>query len=344
MLEPNKAKVAVSLVTYNAEKYLPFCLPAVLNQTCKDFEILIIDNGSTDRTVPFLKENFPQIKVVAHPKNLGFARAHNQAIAWTESEFVLLLNQDVVLSPDYLEKTVSYLEKQRQAATVSGKILIWDFLSNQKTKVIDSLGLKVFKSHRVTEIGEGEIDQGGHQEIKEVFGVSGPAALFRRSALEAVKIKLADGLTKEEYFDEDFFAYKEDVDLAFRLRLAGCQAFYLPEALAYHDRSVRGLKTLKKQAVRLHRQDREGLIKIYSYKNHLLLLLKNEFFANFLRYFWPTFWFELKKFIYILFFEPSTLRGLKMFFKQRRRIFKKRQYIIKNIRKIKPEELAKWYD
>jgi len=343
-MEPRRAKVAISLVTYNAEKYLPFCLASVLNQTFRDFTVLVIDNGSTDRTVPFLRENFPQIKVVAHPKNLGFARAHNQAVAWTESEFILFLNQDVVLAPDYLEKTVAYLEKEPSAAAVSGKILIWDFLSNQKTRVIDSLGLRLFKSHRVAEIGAGEMDQDNGALAQEVFGVSAPAAFFRRSALEAVKIQLADGLSKAEYFDEDFFAYKEDVDLAFRLRLGGFKAFYLPEAVAYHDRTIRGLKALKKRAVRLHRQDRDRMIKIYSYKNHLLLLFKNEFFANFLKYFWPLFWFELKKLIFILFFEPSTLGGLKMFFKQRRRILRKRKYIIKNIRKITAAELAKWYD
>jgi len=347
------SKLAISLVTYNGEKYLPFCLKSLFKQTFRDFNLLIIDNGSTDRTLSYLKENYPQLKVVSHKENLGYARAHNQAIGWTKSDYVMLLNQDIFLNQDYLEKAVSYLEENREVASLTGKILFWDYSKNYeaqnellpfKTKIIDSLGLKVFKNHRVIDLGQGEKDKGQYDEVKEIFGVSGALPIYRRLALESVKVKINQGLNKAEYLDEDFFAYKEDIDLAYRLRLAGYQSVYLPEAVAYHDRSVKGKKNLSDKTAALGRKDRNKMIRIYSYKNHLLTILKNEFWQNMIKYYFQIKFYEWKKFFYILFFEPSTLRGLRMFYKQKSRILKKRKYIIKNIRKIKAEDLAKWYE
>ena len=339
-----KPKLAISLVTHNAEKYLPFCLNSILGQNFQDFNILIIDNGSSDGTVRLLREEYPQIKIVEHPDNIGFAKAHNQAISWTDSDYIMLLNQDVILEPDYLKKTISYLDSHQETAALSGKVLIWNFADNQKTKIIDSLGLKILKNHRVIEIGQGEKDKGQFNELKEVFGVSGALPIYRRTSLESIKIKVLGGLTHEEYFDEDFFSYKEDVDLAFRLRLFGHKSVYLPEAVAYHDRSVKGKRDLSDKAIRLSRKEKDKMIKMYSYKNHLLMLIKNEFSQNFIKYFFPIFWFELKKLIFILFFENSTLKGLKMFFRQRRKILQKRKYIVENIRKVGPEELGKWFE
>ena len=341
-MNSKKVKLAVSLVTYNAERYLPFLLNSLGQQTFQDFFLLVIDNGSTDRTVAYLKENYPQVKVVAHQKNLGFAQAHNQAIAWTESDYVCVLNQDVILEADYFKVIIDFLAKQPAAAAAVGKILSWDFSANKKTRQIDSLGLTIFKSHRITDSGQGQDDSGQFNAAEEVFGVSGAAAIYRRTALERIKIKGI--IAHEEYFDESFFSYKEDADLAFRLRLNGQQAWYLPQAVAYHDRTIKGNADLSDRATKVARQDKDRLVKIYSYKNHLLLLVKNEFLGNFLKFFWPLIWYEFKKFVYILFFEQSTLRGLDMFFAQLGLALKKRKYIIKNIRKISAKDLAKWYE
>lgn len=341
--QPNRTKLAISLVTYNAERYLPFCLNSLAEQTFQEFFLLIIDNGSTDDTIRYVKENYPQHKLIEHKQNAGFAKAHNQGIAWTDSDYVMLLNQDVILEKDYLVRAMDFLEKNPDVAALSGKILIWDFINNQKTRIIDSLGLKVFKNHQVTDSGQGEEDAGQYNEVKEVFGVSGAVPIYRRHFLEKIKIRPSGLMSPQEYFDEDFFSYKEDVDLAFRLRLAGHKAIYLPFSVAYHDRSVRGTNDASNKAIKKSRASRDKVIKMYSYKNHLLLLLKNEFFSNLFKYFFPIFWYEFKKILYILIFEQSTLEGLKLFFRQKSRILKKRRYIIKNIRKIKAKELAKWY-
>jgi len=162
--------------------------------------------------------------------------------------------------------------------------------------------------------------------------------------LEKIKISLSKNYSHQEYFDEDFFAYKEDVDLSFRLRLAGFNSFYLPEAKAYHDRTIKAGKDLRDKAVKESRKRKDRMVKIYSYKNHLLMLFKNEFRANFLKYFFHIFWYEFKKIIFIFLFEQQTLEGLKMFLKQRKNNKKKRKYIFKNMVKIKPSSLEKWYE
>ncbi|HLC64129.1 MAG TPA: glycosyltransferase family 2 protein [Patescibacteria group bacterium] len=343
-MNKDQPRLAINLVTYNAEKYLPFCLPSVLNQTLKDFSFLVIDNGSSDNTLSHLAENYPQVRVVSYPKNLGFAKTHNQAIAWSKTDYLALLNQDVILEPDYFEKVVSYLDGHLEAAAVGGKILRWDFGTNSRTKYIDSLGLLVFKNHRVVEIGQGEIDKGQYNEVKEVFGLSGALPTFRRQVLEKIKVSLPKNFSRQEYFDEDFFAYKEDVDLAFRLRLAGFKSFYLPEAVAYHDRSVKGPRDLSDRAVRKSRSRKDKMVKAYSYKNHLLMLFKNEFKRNLIRFGWPICWYEFKKLAFIFLFEQSTIRGLKMFLKQKKKNKLKRKYIYKNLVKVKPNDLAKWYE
>ncbi len=340
MLE--KTKLAVSLATYNAEKYLPFCLKSVAEQTFQDLTFLVIDNGSNDDTVRYFKENYPQIKVVEYKKNIGFAQAHNQAISWTRSDYICLLNQDTILEPDFFSRAIEFLDEHSDAASLTGKLLIWDFYNHQKTNTIDSLGLKILKSHRVLERHQREEDLGQFKETTEVFGVSGALPIYRRSALEAVKLKSTTG--HDEYFDELFFSYKEDIDLAWRLRLAGFKAFYLPTAVAYHDRTVIGPNSLSDQAIVKARKQRDKAVKMYSYKNHLLTLIKNEFLINFLKYFWPIFWYEFKKLVYITLFEQSTLRGLKLFFKQKKQSLTKRKYIIKNVRKVNAKEMAKWYE
>ena len=334
-------KLNISLVTQNAEEYLPFCLNSLFNQSFKDYTLSVIDNGSNDRTVAVIKENYSQIKVVEYHDNIGFAKAHNKAISWTKSEYICILNQDVILEKEYLKNLIDFMDDNREVGSVAGKILSWDFNNNLKLNSIDSKGLKIFKNHRVIEIDQGQDDKVENTNL-EVFGVSGAVPIYRLEVLK--KIKLENNLKADEYFDELFFSYKEDVDLAYRLRLAGFKSFYIPTSIAYHDRTVKGENDLSDKTTIKSRKNKDQMVKIYSYKNHLQVLYKNEFFSNLIKYFFHIFWYELKKLIYILFNEPSTLRGLKLYFKQLKQIKKKRNYIKKNIRKINAKELAKWYN
>jgi GT2 family glycosyltransferase len=311
-------KVSINLVSWNGAKYIDNCLRSVLNQTYKDYSILIIDNGSSDETVSIIKESYPHLKIIQHKDNLGFAKAHNQAIHWTKSEYVLMLNQDVVLDPAYLEKTVEFLDKNTSVGAVAGKIL--RLQDEQKTNYIDTAGLRIYKSYRVMDMGAGEMDEGQYDVIEEVFGVSGALPVYRRVALEEV-------MYKQEYLDEDFFSYKEDVDLAHRLLTYGWQAYRVPMAIAYHDRTVSSpLENMSTFKLIKNRRGKSDFAKFFSYRNHLYFLRKNlpKLTA-------AVFFYELAKALYMLFFEfrlfKRTVRDL---FSNNNILKLKRDLIIKN--------------
>ena len=331
-----KPLLDINLITWQGENYLGKLLQSIFNQSFKDFSLLIIDNNSSDNTVSFLKENYPQVKVINNKINLGFAKAHNQAINWTAGKYVLCLNQDTVLEKNFLKNALAFMEKNSEAAAITGKILVWDYQNNLPTKQIDSLGLKILKNHRVLDRGQGETDTGQYEEINEVFGVSGAAPIFRREVLEKLKYNY-------EYFDENFFSYKEDVDLAFRLKLGGYKTFYLPKAIIYHQRSS-GLSINSASKHLRSRRRRNKYINYHSYKNHFFVLLKNEFLLNVLKYFPWLVAYELKKLFYLLFFEQRTLKSFGEIIRLLPLMLKKRKYIKKNITLIKPTELGQWYE
>ena len=261
-------KVSINLVTWNAERFIEDCLHSVLDQTYTDYSLIIIDNGSTDNTVEIIHERFPHLNVIRHKTNLGFSKAYNQTIHWSKSDYVLILNQDVVLDPDFLSHAVAFMDQMSMCASLTGKI--YRLQENEKTKYIDSLGLAIKDDFSSFDIASGELDQNDeHEQIAEVFGVSGACALFRRKALEEVAYQ-------NEYFDEDFFAYKEDVDLAFRLKKANWKAYYLPKAIAYHSRSARLEKVSDGfWSIIKNRRKKSKFANFYSYRNQLFLLLKN---------------------------------------------------------------------
>ncbi|MCX6740078.1 MAG: glycosyltransferase family 2 protein [Candidatus Parcubacteria bacterium] len=340
-------KVAINLVTWNGEKFIENCLNAILKQTFSDYLLLIIDNGSVDQTVKIIEEQFlpafsQKIKLVKNKNNLGFAFAHNQAILWTDSDYVLVLNQDVILEPNFLEKAVRFLEDHHNAGSISGKILRWQFDQNEgwekslKSDIIDSLGIKIFKSHKVVDRLAGENDNASSENVTEIFGPCASCPLYCRKALEDVRFE-------DEFFDNDFFSYKEDIDLAYRLQWRGWKSYYLPEAIAFHERGVKNLDQGGNLYVIKQRKNKSKFIKFHSYKNHIFILLKNLSPRNFWRYGIYIVFYELKKFLYILIFEFSTLRAWQEIFKKFKRMKIKHQLIMSR-RLIKDDEMRKWFN
>ncbi|NQT49667.1 glycosyltransferase family 2 protein [Candidatus Kuenenbacteria bacterium] len=321
-------KVSINLVTWNGERYIENCLRSVLAQTFTDYSIIILDNGSHDKTLELINERFPHLKVIKHKENLGFAKVHNQAIHWTRSDYVVCLNQDVVLAKDFLEKMVEFMDKNPMAGSATGKIL--RLQDGQQTNYIDSLGLKSFKNFRVVDLGSGEVDEGQHNLAEEIFGVSGAIPFYRRKALEEI-------IYQKEFFDESFFSYKEDVDLAFRLQIGGWRAWKVPAAIAYHDRTVTTtVDKLTKIQVAKNRRKKSKFANFYSYRNHLYFLIK-----CLPKFSWRVFFYELTKFFYILVFEFGTLRALGDVLRNRKQLKLKRQVIWRNA-KAKGDVLEKW--
>jgi len=327
-------KISINIVAYNGMKYLPHCLASIKSQTCTDYEVIIVDNNSQDECLSYIRENYPEFKIVEKKENIGFAKGHNVAIEQNKSEYILCLNQDIILEPDFLENIVDFLDKNLSAGAVTGKLCYWDFENNKKTNQIDSLGLQIHKTFKVSDIAQGKSDAIEFDQNIEIFGVSGAAPIYRRSALESIKTNSGDSV---EYFDEDFFMYKEDVDLAFRLRGAGWQSFMVATAKAFHDRSIKSAEKLIK-----NRRERSFLGNYYSYRNHLFVLLKNLNLTTFLLYSPYIISYEMAKFGYILLFEHKTLPSALDFFKNFAKIWNKRKAICGNRNNLK--QMRRWIE
>lgn len=331
-------KVSVHIVTWNSRRYIENAMRSLMEQTFKEFSVLIVDNGSTDNTVSWLKEYYPQIKIVQNTRNLGFAKGHNQAISFTKSDYVLVMNIDTILKEDYLERLVAYLDKHPRIGSLTGKVyrLIGDpgsLTTESFTKIFDNTGLQAYKSRRFTERGAGEFDNGQYDTIEEIFGVSGALGFYRRRALDEIMVN-------REFFDDDFFFYKEDVDLAWRLRLMNWSSVYLPNVIGYHHRQVKGDDQQSDIAILKNRLKKPSYSQKVSYWNHLWILVKNE--QNFWRDSIFILWYELKKLVYILLFEQKTLLGLVEFFKLLPKMRAKRK-VIQSRAKVSAREMRRWF-
>lgn len=305
------SRVSIHIVAWNSRKYLPQALASIFAQTCRDFSVLVVDNASTDGSIDLVRSEYPDAGVLRNFNNLGFARAHNQAVAFAKGrpdmapEFILVTNPDIILQPDFLEKMIVAIERRPEIGSVCGKLLkIRDgeeeMAEPVRTDIIDSAGLKITKSRRFVDRGSGEKDAGQFGRNEEVFGASGALAFYRLAALDAVAA--ATG----EVFDEDLFAYKEDADLAWRLRLLGWPCLYVPDAVAYHFRGVGGRDRAGSLEIAADHRGRSKTVSFLSLRNHWLTLIKNDYCLNRFIH-WPRiFWFEFRKWVWSLVFQPVT--------------------------------------
>jgi len=258
--------LAVVLIGYNSFSFLEPCIESIKKQTIfkKDLlDIVFIDNLSHDDSAKFVLTKYPFIRVYQNHFNFGYAGAANQGVDLTSTPYVNIINPDVILEPDYYEKILKEISKNANISSATGKLLKYDFKQNKKTDIIDSTGLLFHATTRITDRGQGEIDNNQYDKSREVWGVSGACPIYRRSAL--LKIKNGD-----DFFDSKFFMYKEDTDLAWRLNKQGFTARYVPAAIAYHGRGT-GVETgfFSKREALSHFQ------KLYSFRNHQLMLKKN---------------------------------------------------------------------
>jgi GT2 family glycosyltransferase len=212
-------KVTVVIVNWNGEHFLDRCLSALLAQTVVPHEIILVDNASSDASLDIVS-GFPLVSLLAQKENLGFARGNNLAIemADTESEWIALLNPDAFVEPCWLEVLLSAVRANPRVDVFGSKLV-----NAADPAVLDGAGDAYHVSGRVWRISRGEQMSFISEQVREVFSPCAAAALYRRKALLEVG-----------GFDEDFFCYVEDVDLGFRLRLAGYCCLYVPSSVAHH--------------------------------------------------------------------------------------------------------------
>jgi GT2 family glycosyltransferase len=310
------SKVVISIVSWNHAKYLTDALNSVRAQTHPDVSVVVVDNASSDSTSELVQKNFPEVALLRNTRNLGFSRAHNQAIEYSRANhakdgddlFILVMNPDIILHEDFLARLLDRMAHRADVGSAGGKLLrVFEVMDGDMTgkefsRTVDSTGIKIFKSRRAVDRDSGEEDSGGFQRTGEVFGVSGACALYRLRAL-------IDAAPDSKYFDEDYFAYKEDVDLAWRLQLLGWKSLYVPDAVAFHYRYLATKEKSTWLSVLRGRKGRSRFLSQLSYRNHLMTLVKNEHLGNFLIHF-PRIWFqETKKGVYLMLFEPAVFFG-----------------------------------
>jgi hypothetical protein len=220
------ARVSFVILNWNGRPYLEECIKSILRQGYKNYEIIVVDNGSKDGSAEFLKKKFPRarfknLRLIENKENLGYCGGNNVGISAARGEFVVTLNPDVVLDKDFAKEALKPFKDPR-VGIVSPKAL------RTGTNVIDSAGSTGFNNFFATARGAGEKDEGQYNAEEEVFGAIGAYAVYRRKMLEDIK------LNGTEYFDNDFFTYFDEHDLQMRARLFGWKAFYEPRAIARH--------------------------------------------------------------------------------------------------------------
>lgn len=292
--------ISVNIVTWNSETFIKPCLESVLSQTYKNCRILVIDNASTDQTNEIVKGYRSSLRYIQLDRNTGFSHAHNIGFAEARGDYILVMNPDVILTPTYLEKAIEVMKSDLRVGAIGGKLYRGN--GQEPSGAIDSTGIRFHPFKRV--FSDCVSDD---QEQREVFGVSGACALYRREVLEDTK-------TGSEYFDEDFFAYYEDVDLAWRARSLGWKAICVPEAVAYHYRTAA-------------QKDTSKLVKDLIFRNRYFVLIKNDSLFDLLRVLPIFLLFEFLRHGKFLLTSPLQLLQWKEIAKQWPKMLEKRRMI-----------------
>jgi GT2 family glycosyltransferase len=319
--------VSITIVTWNSEKHLDECFAALALQDYRDLEVIIVDNASEDSTRALLKKVETKWRVIYNDRNIGFAAGQNQAIRASRGEFILCLNPDVVASPYFVTRLVAAAESHPEVGTVCGKLLRWQPTtgSQNKKNIIDSTGIYFTPTMRHLDRGAEEIDRGQYDREQYVFGATGAAAFFRRSFIEDVSVE-------GEFFDEDFFAFREDGDLAWRAQVLGWKTLYTPSAVAWHVRRVTPER----------RKDLPLVINWHSAKNRFLMRGKNASGWLCWRLFVPVAWRDVMTFGYAAVRDRRLWSAVTYWWKVRDSIRRKRA-IIQSRRRVSDRDLLWWF-
>jgi GT2 family glycosyltransferase len=425
--------VSVTIVTWNSAKCLEECFAALARQDHREIEVIIIDNASEDDTREVLKRADPRWRVIYNEENVGFASGQNQAIRESRGEWVLCLNPDVVLSPDFITQAIKAGEAHRDAGSLCGKLLRWDpsnrveqafrpasgdsnsveqpfrvassgdvevaremrsatsspernlgdgvrrgpegplypglvgapegvplqstadrvrlqdppkgallqripeggpihnaaeYLPHEdprKTNIIDSSGIYFTRNMRHLDRGAEEIDRGQYDRMQYVFGASGAAAFFRREFIEDVSVE-------GEFFDEEFFAFREDADLAWRAQVMGWKCLYVPTAVAWHVRRVTPER----------REDLPLAINWHSAKNRFLMRGKNASGWLCRRLFFPVLWRDIMTYGYAIVRDRRLWSAVTYWWRARDSVRRKRA-IIQARRRVSDRDLLWWF-
>lgn len=312
--------VTIGIVTWQSHAFIAACLDAVRAQSHAPIELLVADNASSDGTRDVLERTTGAHERIYLGGNTGFAAAHNALIARSRGDYYLALNPDVVLEREYVAELVRACEQDRGIGSATGKLL-----RQEPPGVLDSTGIVMVASIRHLDRGADLPDRGQFDVAEDVFGASGAAALYRRAMLDDVRVE-------GEWFDEDFFAYREDADLAWRAQLLGWRCRYVPTARAAHVRRV----TPERRA------HLPADVNRWSVRNRFLLRLKNQGLVHAMMFALPSLARDAQVVGYVLLRERTSLAGLADVIRLWPRMWRKRRAIMLR-RRVGDRAIARWF-
>jgi len=246
-------RIAVVILNWNGKKFLEQFLPALVQHSSGDAELIVADNASTDDSIKFLKSDYPSIRIIENPKNLGFPGGYNAALGKVNADYYILLNSDIEVTHNWIRPVVEMMDKDRSIAACQPRILSW----SDKTRFeyagaaggfIDLYGYPFCRGRLFLEVEE---DHGQYNDPVEIFWASG-ACMFVR----------ADVFHQLGGLDEDFFAHMEEIDFCWRLQNEGFRIMYCPGSTVYH---IGGGTLPKKSSVKTY----------LNFRNNFILLYKN---------------------------------------------------------------------
>lgn len=257
MSDSAQPMVSVIILVFNGKRFLNKCLDSILKTLYSNFEVILVDNASTDKSIELAQKRFRQnnFRIIRNNKNVGFAKGNNIGARIANGKYIVFLNIDTEVDPKWLQELVTVLESDETIGAVQSKLLLFD------RKTIDGAGDFINFYGRGWIRGYGEEDKGQYDKISEVFSARGAAMTVKKQVLDEVG-----------YFDSDFFILYEDIDLSWRIRLGGYKIMFIPKSIVYHFGSgVR--KTFQRPAESYYLNIRNGLvtlIKNYALRNLLI--------------------------------------------------------------------------
>jgi len=306
--------IAVSIVTYNHEDDIGKCINSLLKQTYKDFDIFVVDNNSSDETSGVVRSiDDARIKFTQLEENTGFCGGHNYTINKLDVDYVLLVNPDIQLTNDYIERALKFISSDPTIGTLCGLLLQSD---DGEDAVIDSAGMLKKRDGRYELRFHRKYKKDVSLHLEEVPGADGALPLYNMKMVNDIKIN-------GDFFDEMFFAHKEDWDISWRSSLFGWKTVFNPDFVAIHPRSFKpgSLDTRNKMS---------SVVKYHAIKNQLLLIMKNE------QQLWRNILFILSRqiiiFFYVLFLERGSLKAYQFVLKHFSEVRRTRRLIQEKIR------------
>jgi len=331
-------KVGIVIINYNGASMVSHCLDQLKELIYPNKEIVFLDNASTDDSTEIVKNKFPGVKIHQTGHNAGYSGGAEIAVNMAKRnkwDYLMLMNPDIIFEPDYLQVLLQKLEANSKIGAIIGKLYKYHFAEQEKTNIIDSAGILAYRDRRFVDRGQAQEDKGQFDQEEEVFGITGAAPLYRVEALKDIEVL-------GEVFDQDFFMYKEDVDVSWRLQLFGWQCWYIPEAIAHHGRGTGVYKRDKYKDVANERQKLSSFQKTHSFRNQHCMQLKNELWGNFWHDYFPIVGKELLFFGYMTLREPYLYKSLWQFLRLIPKMRKKRRAIMKR-KTATANQMQRWF-